>query len=341
MLKQALKPYKAVVAVNLYKDALWSRIMMSSYSNRLNAFKVTVSFFVYYPSLPFVIVKQLKDPLLSILMEEMLLIFNYTNYSKMRFSGRHIGSLATMALNHMTQTKSTLLLDVDKKRKAPVEDTWIDDPRIIFVNKEQIQQREEAIAENFGDGELPILKQLEYVLTYPESDTFQGLSHFCPLSLSLLLFVCHSYVLFLLSSFHLSFSSSLSISFSLIVFPSSFSFLLSFSFLISFSFSCSLSFFLSLSISLSLILLPSFLLTFSCSFSISFSHSLSFSFFHVLFPSLFPLFSFHLSFSHSLSISFSLILFPSFLLSFSFSFLFLFFPSIFHFFFLSFFSFIK
>lgn len=176
MLKQALKPYKAVVVVNLYKDALWSRIMMTSYSNRLNTFKVTVSFFVYYPSLPFVIVKQLKDPLLSILMEELLLIFNYTNYSKMQFSGRHIGSLATMALNHMTQTKSTLLLDVDKKRKAPVEDTWVDDPRITFVNKEQIQQREEAIAENFGNGELPILKQLEYVLTYPESETFQGLN---------------------------------------------------------------------------------------------------------------------------------------------------------------------
>lgn len=172
VIKKAFKPYNPMVVVNLYKDALWSRIMTSTYSNRHNAYQSSVSFFVYYPSLPFIFVKRMKEPLISILIEELLLLFHYSNSSKMRFSGKHIGSLATLALNHMTRTKSTLLLDGNKKRK--VEEPRVDNPRIQFENKKEKKRREEAISEHFGNGELPVLQRLEYVLTYPESDTFQG-----------------------------------------------------------------------------------------------------------------------------------------------------------------------
>ncbi|XP_052830122.1 centromere protein N-B-like isoform X2 [Octopus bimaculoides] len=132
------KLYNTSVTVNIFNGALWCRVMITEYNSKKNMYQLNISFLVYYPTLPIILVKFLKDPLLGIVME----------------------------------TKSSVLLKHSKKRK--VTDIWEGDDKIISEQKNQKERKEEIIETFLGQEELPILENINISMRYPNDDKFRG-----------------------------------------------------------------------------------------------------------------------------------------------------------------------
>ncbi|CAI9735519.1 Hypothetical predicted protein [Octopus vulgaris] len=166
------KLYNTSVTVNIFDGALWCRIMITEYNANRNMYQLNISFLVYYPTLPIIIVKYLKDPLLGVVMEEILDFMGFSDYKRMQLSGKDVSSLATMALNNFSKTKSSVLLKHRKKRK--VTDIWEGDDRIVSEQKNHKERKEEIIETFLGQEELPILENINISMRYPNDDKFRG-----------------------------------------------------------------------------------------------------------------------------------------------------------------------
>ncbi|GAB1603763.1 centromere protein N-B-like isoform X1 [Argonauta hians] len=158
--------YNTVVTVNIYNGAVWCRIMITEYNPKKHLYQLNVSFIVYYPNLPIILIKFLKPPFLGIVQEELLDFLGFSGIKEMPLRGKHASSLATMALNHITKTKTTILLEPSRKRK--VTDTWDDDVNIVY-DKSNEKEKKDTIEKLLGQKELPILESFEISLSYPNN----------------------------------------------------------------------------------------------------------------------------------------------------------------------------
>ncbi|XP_052830123.1 uncharacterized protein LOC106877567 isoform X3 [Octopus bimaculoides] len=103
---------------------------------------------------------------------EILDFMGFSDYKRMQLSGKDVSSLATMALNNFSKTKSSVLLKHSKKRK--VTDIWEGDDKIISEQKNQKERKEEIIETFLGQEELPILENINISMRYPNDDKFRG-----------------------------------------------------------------------------------------------------------------------------------------------------------------------